>query len=92
MLTFASEFLKFVMLSIPVFLVFINIPLLQYLGAIDMGCYKYLFPVQGSTDLINKGMSGAEINLWYAYPVLLVLIPLFYIAAYRLFLKKIVQQ
>lgn len=92
MLTFASEFLKFVMLSIPVFLVFINIPLLQYLGAIDMGFFKYLFPVQGSADLINKGMSGAEINLWYAYTALFTLIPLSYIAAYKLFSKKIVHQ
>lgn len=89
-LTFASEFLKFVMLSIPVFLFFINIPLIQYLGAIDMGVFKYVFPIQGSTDLIDMAFSGQEINTWYSYISLLVLVPLFYLVAYRLFSKKII--
>lgn len=88
MLTFASEFLKFTMLSIPIFLVFINIPLLQYLGAIDMGIFKYVFPIQGSTDLINMSISGGDINIWYSYLSLILLIPTFYMFAYKLFLKR----
>ena len=92
MFTFVSEFLKFVMLSIPIFLFFISVPLLQYLGAIDMGLIKYIFPIQGSTDLINTSFSGVEINFWYSYISLFILVPLFYWIAYRLFSRKIIQQ
>lgn len=91
-LTFASEFLKFAMLSVPVFLIFANLPLLQYLGATDMGLFKYLLPIQGSLDLIDYAISGTEVNFWYSYLSLIVLIPLFYLGAYRLFTQKIVHQ
>lgn len=91
MLTFASEFLKFAMLSVPVFMAFVNIPLLHYLGAIDIGVAKYLFPVQGSVDLISHGLGETAINYVYAYGSLIILIPLFYTIAYQLFTKKIVK-
>lgn len=90
MLTFTSDFLKFSMLSIPVFLFFINLPLLQYFGAIDLGFVKYLLPIQGSTDLIDSSFSGKEINQWYSYSSVLFLIPVFYTAAYKLFSKRII--
>jgi fluoroquinolone transport system permease protein len=92
MLTFANEFLKFALLSIPVFLAFINIPLLQYLGIIDMGFIKYLFPIQGSLDLIDTAISGNEINYLVAYLSLLISTPLLYWMAYQQFNKKIVHQ
>ena len=90
MLTFASEFLNFAMLSVPVFLAFINVPMLQYLGAIDMGFIKYLFPIQGCVDLIEHAVSGTSINHWYSYLSVLVVVPLLYGIAYRLFNSKIV--
>ena len=90
MLTFASEFLNFAMLSVPVFLAFINVPMLQYLGAIDMGFIKYLFPIQGCVDLIEHAVSGTSINHWYSYLSILVVVPLLYGIAYRLFNAKIV--
>jgi fluoroquinolone transport system permease protein len=88
-LTFASEFLKFVILSIPIFLFFINLPLLQYLGAIDMGFIAYAFPIQGSVDLIDKAFSGKEINNWYSIISLFIFTPIFYLIAYRLFINRI---
>ncbi len=92
MLPFASEFLKFSLFSIPLFLAFVNIPVLQYLGAIDFGFFRYLLPVQGSLDLIDHAISGTSVNLVYDYLSLLVLIPLFYWLAYRHFSQKVVQQ
>lgn len=92
MLTFANEFIKFGMLSIPVFLTFINVPLLQYLGVIDMGFIKYLFPIQGSLDLIDTAISGTDINDWGAYISVLVMVPLFYWLAFKQFSKKVVYQ
>jgi fluoroquinolone transport system permease protein len=92
MLTFANEFLKFAMTSIPIFLIFINIPLLQYLGVVDLGFIKYLFPIQGSLDLIDNAISGTEINYFLAYISIIVTIPLFYWLAYKRFSKKIVNQ
>lgn len=92
MLTFASEFLKFTMISIPVFLVFVNIPLLQYLGVMDIGLLKYLFPVQGSVDLIDHAVSDTKINSVYSYLSVMVMVPVFYGAAYFRFNKKIVHQ
>ena len=92
MLTFADEFLKFAMISIPVFMPFVNIPLLQYLGIIDMGFIKYLFPIQGSLDLIDTAISGTEINYWFSYLSIIITVPLLYWLAFRQFSKKVVHQ
>jgi fluoroquinolone transport system permease protein len=90
MLTFADEFLKFSLLSAPVFLVFLGIPFLQYLGVKEIGMVKYLFPIQGSVDLIDNAIRGTVINRWYSYLSLVSLMPLLYLIAFRLFTKKIV--
>lgn len=92
MLTFANEFLKFTMISIPVFLIFFTIPILQYLGIVDMGFMKYLFPIQGSLDLIDTGVSGTGINYFLAYTSIIITIPLFYWFAFQRFSKKVVHQ
>ena len=92
MLTFASDFLKFAMKSIFLFVPFISIPLLQYLGVIDLKFIKYFIPIQGCLSLIENGISGTEINLWYAYISILFWIPVLYILAYNIFSKKIVHQ
>ncbi len=92
MLTFAPEFLKFTMLSVPVFLIFINLPLLQYLGVLELGIFRYLFPIQGSLELIEYSISGGKINFWYTSVSMLVGVLLFYGLAYRLFDKKIVHE
>lgn len=92
MLTFANEFLKFAILSIPVFLIFVNIPLLQFLGVIDFGSFLYLFPIQGSLDLIDAAIRGSEVNYWLSYISILTTVPLFYWLAYYRFSKKIIHQ
>ncbi|RPG30246.1 MAG: hypothetical protein CBB72_014155 [Muricauda sp. TMED12] len=79
--TFTSEFLKFAMVSIPIFLAFTSVPLLQYLGAIDLGGLKYLLPVQGPVSLIDHALSGTAMNMWYAYGSITVLVLLGYLMA-----------
>ncbi len=91
-LTFASEFLNFALLSIPVFFFFTGISLLSYLGTIDIGDFKYLLPVQGGLDLIDNAVSNTRINYGNVYISLSVSITLFYVIAFRLFTKKFVSQ
>ncbi|WP_027419654.1 fluoroquinolone export ABC transporter permease subunit [Crocinitomix catalasitica] len=92
MLTYANGFLQFGMISIPVFLAFINLPLLQYLGIMDFGFFGYLMPIKGSLDLIDHAIGGTEINLIFAYTSIIISTPLFYLLAYKRFVKKIVSQ
>lgn len=92
MLTYADDFLKFALLSIPLFLAFVNLPLIQYLGALDLGFVKYLLPIQGSLDLLDHSISKTPISHIYAYLSIIILIPIFYVLAYRLFKKRIVEQ
>jgi fluoroquinolone transport system permease protein len=91
MLTYADEFLNFALKSVPVFLVFVNIPLLDYLGVVDLGMVKYFFPVQGSLDFIDYAISGTPINFWYSYGSLLFIPPFYFITA-RLFSRKIIKE
>lgn len=89
---YASEFLKFALLSFPVFIIAVNVSQLQYLGAIEMGYFKYLFPLQGCIDLIRHAVSGDTISFSYAFLSLAVLIPSCYAMAFRLFKKKFITQ
>lgn len=89
---FASEFLKFSMMSVPIFITFINIPLFQYLGAIDMGFVKYIFPIQGSVDLLDYAVSDTPIYFGYAYSSIGVFASILYGIAFRVFRQKIVHQ
>jgi fluoroquinolone transport system permease protein len=91
-LTFASEFLNFALLSIPVFFFFTGISLLNYLGTINIGAFKHLLPIQGGLDLIDNAVSNTLINNSYVYISLIVSIVLFYVIAFRLFTKKFVSQ
>jgi len=92
MLTYSNEFLKFTMLSVPFFLVFMSVPMLIYLGVINIGFVKYLFPIQGSLDLIDHSISGTKISFVYAYLSILIFVPVFYALAYRIFNRKVVHQ
>lgn len=91
-LTYASEFLKFALISVLVFTPFVNIPMLNYLGAIDLGMFIYIFPIQGCVDLLDQSISGTEITPWAAYLSIILWIPVFYSLAYRHFSRKIVHQ
>ncbi len=87
-LTFASEFLNFALLSIPVFFLFTGISLLAYLGTIDIGLFKYFLPVQAGLDLIENAVNGKPINYWYISISLCIAFAFFYAIAFRLFNKK----
>lgn len=91
MMRYSSEFLKFTMLSAPIFLLFVNLPLIQYLGGIDLGPVKYLFPIQGSLELIDYGVSGQTFQPLYAYGSIFLLIPIFYFSAYRIYFQEVVK-
>lgn len=92
MMTYSDEFLKFAMFSIPVFLAFVNVPLLQYLGVVDLGFFKYIFPIQGSLDLIDYAVSGTPISFVYSYLSILIVLPAVYALAYRIFNQRVVHQ
>ncbi|PHN02301.1 hypothetical protein [Flavilitoribacter nigricans] len=91
MMRYSDEFLKFSMLSAPVFLLFINLPLIQYLGAVDLGFGAWLLPIQGSLDLIDFGISGGSYRPFYVFPVLLILLPVFYFLAYRTYYEEVLK-
>lgn len=92
MVTFANEFLKFAMISVPVFLLFINVPMAQYLQMIDLGWIKYLFPIQGSVNLIEGSIVGTTDAKIYSVASTILCIPIFYGLVYRRFYQKIIQQ
>jgi fluoroquinolone transport system permease protein len=91
-LTFTSDFLNFALLSIPLFFLLTGISLLDYLGVIDGGAFKYLLPIQGGMDLIDNAVSGKRINSGYVILSLSLSIPIFYTIAFRLFTKKFVAE
>jgi fluoroquinolone transport system permease protein len=90
--TFAPEFLNFALRSIPIFFLFTGISLLHYLGAIDIGGFRYLLPVQGGLDLIDNAVSQTKITYQYVYSSLGFYILISYFFAHRLFTNKYVTQ
>lgn len=91
-LTYSDDFLKFALLSFPVFLPIVNLPLLHYLNGIDLGFIIQLFPIQGGLNLIADSLNP-NINLsWVSILSLLIWIPIFYVGSYRLFTSKIIHQ
>ena len=91
-LTYADEFLKFSLLSVPIFLPFVNLPLGDYLGAINLGPVLHIFPIQGGLDLIANSLNEQMAMSWFSIVSLVLWIPVFYIATHRLFSSKIINQ
>lgn len=91
LVSYSSEFMAFILKSIPILLFFINIPLLNYFEVTDIWFLR-IFPAQGSLDLIINSYTETPIvsQLIYGYFSLLVWIPLLYWLVYRAFLSKIV--
>lgn len=92
LLTYADEFLKFAMLSVPVFLIFVNLPLADYLGAIHLGFVLHIFPIQGGLDLIANSLDEQYSISWFSVVSLVLWTPIFYIVTHRLFSSKIIHQ
>jgi len=90
LVSFTFEFLKFCLLSLPLILVFVNLPLLDYLGVLDLSYFKYLSPIQPSLEVII-GSLKPDLNQSNALMYLLSLIWGFvvYILAFKMFNKKV---
>lgn len=91
---YTMEFLKFSLYSIPVFILFVNIPILDYLNAYDFGWIKYLVPIESGLQLIidSYGNSNARISLtMLSYGMSMAWIALFYFIAFKVFENKIVK-
>ncbi|MFT5886053.1 MAG: fluoroquinolone transport system permease protein [Arcticibacterium sp.] len=89
---FASEFLKFALMSVPLFIVVFSLPILQYLGAMDAGFMKYVFPIQGSVDLLDYAISDNPISFAYAYFSITFFASILYFIGNRIFCQKMVKQ
>lgn len=91
MVSYTKEFMSFTLKSIPVLLLFINIPLLNYFEVTDFGFFR-IFPAQGSLDLIINSYTDTPVlsELIYGYVSIIVWIPLLYWFVYRAFMSKIV--
>ena len=89
--SYTSEFLLFLLKSIPV-LLFFSLPLLNYFELTNIGIF-YLMPIQGCLNLIihSYNDSPSDSAIIYGYASLVFWIPLFYYIVYRIFISKIVQ-
>jgi fluoroquinolone transport system permease protein len=88
---YTREFMAFTLKSIPILLLFINIPVLNYFEVTDIGIFK-LFPAQGSLDLITNSYLATPgfSSLIFGYISMAVWIPPLYWFVYRTFITKIV--
>lgn len=92
MLTFASEFLSFALRSVIIFFPFTGIPLLDYLGVLDLGTWKFFFPIQGSLDLIDDALSHSYSFSWNGTLSTGIWTVLLYVLAHKLFTQKFVEK
>ncbi len=95
LVSFTMEFLKFALFSIPIFILFVNVPLVDYLNLTAMGWIKFIIPIQSGLHLIGNSygneytFSGIDLLsiilgvLWFI---------IFYYWAFRRFENNIVKQ
>ncbi len=91
-ITHTFEFVKFALYSIPIFIVFVNIPLLDYLGAIDMGMIKKVLPIQGGISLLTNSISET-VNISevvFSLASIIFWIPIMYFIAFHFFKTKVI--
>lgn len=90
LVAFTFEFLKFCLYSLPLILVFVNLPLLDYLGVLDLDYFKYISPIQPSLDILISSLGHTqEQSLIIEYVVSLVWLVFIYSIAYRLFNTRV---
>lgn len=88
---YTSEFMHFTLRSIPLLMIFVNLPLLNYFGVTDIWLFK-LMPSYGSLSLIAcSHQSNTEISvLMYSYASVIGWSVLLYFSVYRIFMSKVV--
>ena len=88
--SYTTEFLGFMLRSIPVMLL-LSLPLLNYFGLTDISLFQ-IMPIQGALNLIVIAFDPSieTIPVYLNYISLLMWIPLLYLGVYRIFLSRIV--
>ncbi len=91
LVSYTDEFLLFLLKTIPILLIFVNLPLLNYFEVTDITLF-YLLPVQGSLSLIDASYQPSPPlqQVLFGYASLLIWIPLLYWWVHRVFVSKIV--
>jgi len=89
LICYTSEFMRFILKTIPIILV-VNLPLLNYFGVTDVFLFK-LMPIQGPLDLIVSSYTVDPSNstLIFGYLASLFWIGLIYWFVYRAFNLKL---
>ena len=88
-LTYTDDFLNFALLSVPVFLSFVVVPLLHFLGVIELGTFIYLFPIQAGLSLIEHAVLDHSFSLVYCLLASILSIGGLYYFTYRRFQNTI---
>ena len=86
---FSDDFMKFAIRSIPIFLPFVSIPLLEYLGLLDFGAIHYIFPIQVCVDMIEGAMNQNETGTYLLHIIGMFgwIVSLYYLTR-KMFYKK----
>ncbi|NQV02238.1 MAG: hypothetical protein HQ542_06315, partial [Bacteroidia bacterium] len=90
LICYTSEFMRFILKTIPVIML-VNLPLLNYFGVTDVFLFK-MMPIQGPLDLITSSYSGdpSASILIFGYLASALWIGLIYWFVYRAFNLKLV--
>ncbi len=88
--SFTTEFLSFMLRSIPLMLLF-SLPIFNYFGLSNVALFS-ITPIQGPLDLtVFSFSSNPEItSVFWAYLSSLIWIPLLYFIVYKVFVKRII--
>ena len=90
LVAFTFEFLKFCLYSLPFIIVFVNLPLLDYLGVVDIAYLKHFSPIQPSLDILVASLQqDQQVSLSLQYFLSFIWVLSIYILAYKLFNKKV---
>ena len=92
MITYTFEFLKFVLYSVPIFILYANLSLFDYIGLIDIGIIKNLLPVQGALYLIVNSYSPIPSidEIIFGFVSVLIWLVIMYFMAFKLFKSKVI--
>jgi len=90
LVSYTSEFLLFMLRSIPILLV-LSLPMLNYFEVTNVGLF-YSFPVQGCLNLVINSYRDIPVTseLIYGYVSILLWIPVLYFFVFRTFKSKLV--
>lgn len=89
--SYTTEFLNFMLRSIPVML-FLSLPLINYFELTDIVMFEFT-PVQGPLNLIISSFHPISdmTSVYIAYVSTIIWIPIVYGGVYRVFVKRIVK-